>query len=53
MGKYVDLAAGLFLVAILYVLVRPQSKGADLINGVGSALTAIVTAAADLATTGG
>ena len=46
-----DLLAGVMLVAILYVLVRPQSKGADLINAFGSAMTAIVTKAADLSST--
>ena len=44
-----NLIAGLFLVAIVYVLVRPQSKGADLIQAAGDALTAIVSNAADLA----
>jgi len=44
-----DLLAAVFLLAILYVLVRPQSKGADLVNGFGAAMTAIVTAATDLA----
>jgi hypothetical protein len=44
-----DLLAGLFLVALLYILVRPQSGGAELIRAVGDAMTAIVSNAADLA----
>ncbi len=44
-----DFIAGMCLVALLYVLVRPQSGGNELIRAVGDALTAIVTNAADLA----
>lgn len=43
-----DLIAGLLLVAILYILVRPQSKGGALVTAFGSAMTALVTSAADL-----
>jgi hypothetical protein len=45
-----DLLAGLFFLAIVYVLVRPSSKAGELVTAFGSAMTAIVTQAADLAT---
>lgn len=44
-----DFLAGIFVLAVVYVLVRPSSKGADLVTGFGSAVTAIVSAATDLA----
>ncbi len=44
-----DIAAGLFVVAIIYVLVRPRSKAGQLVTAFGTALTAIVSNAADLA----
>ena len=44
-----DLIAGLFVVTIIYVLVRPRSKAGELVGAFGSALTAIVRNAADLA----
>jgi ABC-type sulfate transport system permease component len=44
-----DLLAGVFFIAVVYVLVRPRSKGADLVNGFGQTLTAIVSSATDLA----
>ena len=44
-----DVATGLFVVACIYVLVRPRSKGIEFVKAVGSALTAIVKSAADLA----
>lgn len=44
-----DLAAGLFLVTIIYILARPRSGGVQLIQAVSGALAAIVTQAADLA----
>lgn len=43
-----DLLSGLFVVAIIYVLVRPQSKGVQFVQAFGQALTAIVKNAADL-----
>lgn len=46
-----DVLAGLFVVAVIYVLVRPRSAGVAFVQAVGSALTAIVKSAADLATT--
>jgi hypothetical protein len=45
-----DIAAGVFGLAVVYLLVRPHSKAADLVTGFGNAMTAIVTHAADLAT---
>lgn len=39
----------LFVVAILYVLVRPQSKAADLAAAVFKLMRALVRRAADLA----
>lgn len=49
MGGYLgDFLAGVFFLAIIYVLVRPSSKGAQLVTGLGNAMTAIVTAATDL-----
>jgi hypothetical protein len=47
-GMVADFATGVFLLAILYVLVRPGSKGAEMINGFGAAMKGIVTAATDL-----
>jgi hypothetical protein len=44
-----DLLAGLFVVTIVYVMVRPRSKAGELVDAFGSALTAIVRNAADLA----
>lgn len=43
-----DLIFGLFVVTIIYVLVRPQSGGIAFVNAFGQALTAIVKSAADL-----
>lgn len=48
-GHAADFIAGVFLVALLFVLVRPGSKGADLVTGFGNAMQAIVAAATDLA----
>lgn len=51
MGRFGDALAAVFVLAIVYVLVRPNSKGADLVKGAGDALTAIVSHATDLSTT--
>ncbi len=40
----------LLVVAIIYVLVRPQSKAAELVDAVGGMLVAIVRRATDLGT---
>lgn len=39
----------LFAVAVLYVLVRPQSKAADLVSALFKLMRALVRRAADLA----
>jgi hypothetical protein len=43
-----DIAAGVFIVAVVYVLVRPQSAGAELVEAIGSMMVALVKRAADL-----
>lgn len=42
-----DLLVAVIVVAIVYVLVRPNSKGAELVKGLSQALTAIVGTATD------
>jgi hypothetical protein len=42
-----DLFAAFFLVVVIYVLVRPSSKGGDFIRAFSDAMTALVTAATD------
>lgn len=44
-----DVIAVLFLVAIVYVLVRPRSRAGELVNGLFRAVNAMVRRAADLA----
>lgn len=39
----------LLVVAIIYVLVRPQSKAAELVEAIGGMLVKVVSAATDLA----
>lgn len=41
MGRYVDLVAGVFVVAIVYMLVRPTSPGTQLVTTFGDLVTAI------------
>jgi UPF0716 family protein affecting phage T7 exclusion len=41
----------LFLVAIVYILVRPQSKAAQLVDAVGHMLVSIVRRVTDLPAT--
>jgi hypothetical protein len=48
-SRYVDVIAGIFLLAAVYMLVRPSSKGAELVKGLGDAMTALVSHATDLA----
>ena len=36
---------GIIIIAVLFVLVRPGSKGPALVNGVGSSLAGLVNAA--------
>lgn len=44
-----DIVAGIFLLTMLYILVRPQSKGAELVDGLTKMFTAVVKRATDLA----
>jgi hypothetical protein len=44
-----DVLSLAFIVAIVYVLVRPRSKVIDLINGLGNMLVSLVRQATDLA----
>lgn len=41
----------LFIVAVIYVLVRPRSKAADMVDALGQMLVAMVRSATDLAGT--
>ncbi len=52
-GNALDVLVAVIMLAIVYVLVRPRSKGADLVSGISQALAAIVKSATDLAATGG
>jgi hypothetical protein len=40
-----DLFAALFLVTLIYILVRPNSKAADAVDLIGNALSSLVNAA--------
>lgn len=50
MGRAVDWLMLLFVVAIVYMLVRPQSKAAELVDSLGNMLVSIVRRATDVAT---
>lgn len=50
-GYFGDWAGLLFIVAIVYVLVRPSSKAAQTVDAIGNMLVAIVRQATDLAAT--
>jgi hypothetical protein len=43
-----DVITGLFVVAVIYVLVRPQSKAADMIRLFSDAVATLVKTATDL-----
>jgi hypothetical protein len=43
-----DIVTGLFIVAVVYVLVRPQSKAADMIRLFSDAVATLVKTATDL-----
>lgn len=43
-----DVLVGVFIVALLYVLVRPRSAAADAVRVVSDALVAIVRTATDI-----
>lgn len=45
-----DLVFGLFLVAIIYLMVRPSSNGTAFVNAFGNFLSAIIGQATDIAT---
>lgn len=47
-GLVADWLAALFLVAAVYVLVRPRSASADLITQFSNAMVAIVRTATDM-----
>ncbi len=47
-GQLADWFAALFLVAVVYVLVRPRSAAADAVKGFSDAMVAIVKTATDL-----
>jgi hypothetical protein len=49
-GRLTDWLGLLFVVLIVFVLVRPRSKAAELVDGIGDMLTALVRRATDLAT---
>ncbi len=44
-----DWLALLFVVAIVFVLVRPQSKAAETVEAIGAMMTALVRSATDVA----
>jgi hypothetical protein len=45
-----ELMAGVFIVAVIYILVRPSSKGTAFVTAFGSFMSAIIGQATDLAT---
>jgi hypothetical protein len=47
-----DWLAVLFVVAMVYVLVRPRSKAAELVEGFGKFVVALVSKATDLTSAG-
>ena len=47
-----DVVAGLFFVAVIYILVRPNSKGADFVSAFGDFMSSIIGEATDLASSG-
>lgn len=44
-----DVVVAIITVAVIYVLVRPRSKGAEMVTNFSNALVSIVTSATDLA----
>lgn len=52
-GTVWELAGALAVVAFVYVLVRPQSKGADLVTALGDLFTATIRAVTAPTTTQG
>ena len=47
-GRVFDIAVAVLIVAMVYVLVRPASKGTELVTSITAAVSAIVRNAADL-----
>ena len=47
-----EFVVAMFVVAIVYVLVRPRSRGTQLVAAFGAMATAIVSAATDTANPG-
>lgn len=45
-----DVIAGLFIVAVIYILVRPSSNGTAFVAAFGNFMSAIIGQATDLAT---
>lgn len=45
MDKITDVAMGVLVVASIFVLVRPGSKGPDLVSSVGSAFSGVIGSA--------
>lgn len=48
LGIVGDLLAAVFVIAIIYVLVRPRSAAVDMITQFSKALTALVQTATDI-----
>lgn len=48
-ARFGDAFAVVFIVAIVYVLVRPRSKAGDLVEAVADLIIALVRGATDLA----
>lgn len=44
-GIGASLATGLIIVLVIFLFVRPGSKGVDLVTGVGTSLQNVITAA--------
>jgi hypothetical protein len=43
-----DVAAGIFVLALVYVLVRPRSAAAEMVGSFGNAVVALVKTAVDI-----
>lgn len=50
-SRFLDWLGLLFVVAIVYMMVRPGSKAGELVEALGSMLVAMVRKATDLAST--
>lgn len=48
LSRFGDVLAGIFLVTLVYVLVRPQSVAADAVKQFSAALASLVKTATDL-----